>query len=963
MQKINKRFISIYVACIIMVLVIISCLPSTVLAAQTTTPKLTYRAHVQDYGWDSTFKSTGGENELKIRTPLRGSFVGTTGESKRMESLEINFVGPKGAKIIYRAHVQDYGWMNWVTADNKVTTNFAGTTGESRRVEAFQLVVEGLEDYDVKYRVHAQDYGWMDWVTAKTSIGAATLNVGDYAGTVGESKRMESFEIVMVPSAKAKAKAEKAKKEAEAKAKAEKAKQEAEAKAKAEKAKKEAEAKAKAEAEAKAKAKAEAEAKAKAEAEAKAKAEAEAKAKADEEARLSAEKLAKAQTESESTKSTKPHTEHVYTDWSIYLVSGCNKIEERTCTVCNRKETRTTQVHEIERRTDKDIKPTCTEKGQNFSVCKKCGQEFFNYVKELGHDYADEKTVIKAATCTEKGIEGFACKHEGCTEVKDSKEIPATGHKMKEEKIEATCTTEGKESKVCENCDYVEYSKTIEALGHSFTNYISDNNATCESDGTETAKCDRCDVTDTRNDENSKLKHNFECISEKVEATCEENGKEALEKCSICGKTQGGNIIKATGHNFVLMSASNNLVENNLQVVECTKCKCEIKYDSDKEEFSFGTGHVWNKETGRCSCGNCEHSDVWWKEWNSEDKSGAIWFVGFTCDMSRCDGFDNHVGQKVETVLEGRRGDIPTIKMTAPTAKPGYVFDGWYEVENDDHTENSGKKVTNEYTDEKEVTESAQISSDGKTIVVPSRDMDKGFEARYIDQSKKDEESQKSENSLDENETEGFKLFSVGSGMGFEEPGIFEESKLATSSSSNNQESINSTEEVSSEENDNCDCHIQVDHNKNEVTAFGEGHKWDADKKSCTCGNSKHNEVWWSAWNDEASNGSGAIWFVGFTCDTTKCAGFNGKETTIESRRGDIKKITMTAPKAKDGYVFDGWYQVRNTNHNDEENNNNKITGSSADKPDSAYVEGETITVPWQDMDKGFEARYKEIEK
>ena len=48
-------------------------------------------------------------------------------------------------------------------------------------------------------------------------------------------------------------------------------------------------------------------------------------------------------------------------------------------------------------------------------------------------------------------------------------------------------------------------SWVINALGHSFTKYVSDGNASYTQNGTETAKCDRCDVTDTREEEGSKL--------------------------------------------------------------------------------------------------------------------------------------------------------------------------------------------------------------------------------------------------------------------------------------------------------------------------------------------------------------------------------------------------------------------------------------------------------------------------
>ncbi len=61
--------------------------------------------------------------------------------------------------VQYSSHVQSYGWQDWV-ADG----NMSGTSGESKRLEAIQieLIGEMAEHYDVYYRVHAQSYGWMD---------------------------------------------------------------------------------------------------------------------------------------------------------------------------------------------------------------------------------------------------------------------------------------------------------------------------------------------------------------------------------------------------------------------------------------------------------------------------------------------------------------------------------------------------------------------------------------------------------------------------------------------------------------------------------------------------------------------------------------------------------------------------------------------------------------------------------
>ena len=86
--------------------------------------------------------------------------------------------------IRYRVHGQTYGWQNW-KADGEI----AGTTGQSKRIEAIQIELTGkyAKKYDIYYRVHSQTYGWLDW--AKN---------GEKAGSLGYSKRMEALEIVLV---------------------------------------------------------------------------------------------------------------------------------------------------------------------------------------------------------------------------------------------------------------------------------------------------------------------------------------------------------------------------------------------------------------------------------------------------------------------------------------------------------------------------------------------------------------------------------------------------------------------------------------------------------------------------------------------------------------------------------------------------------------------------------------------
>ena len=135
-------------------------------------------AHVQDYG-------NVGVNV----DPLTGILtIGTTGMGKRLESITIGFANNTSYEgtLMYRVHVQDIGWMDWVEAGSP-----AGTEGQAKRIEAIEIRLTGeLADYySVVYSVHIQDYGdAQGWV-----------HDGALAGTTGESKRIEELKIKIVP--------------------------------------------------------------------------------------------------------------------------------------------------------------------------------------------------------------------------------------------------------------------------------------------------------------------------------------------------------------------------------------------------------------------------------------------------------------------------------------------------------------------------------------------------------------------------------------------------------------------------------------------------------------------------------------------------------------------------------------------------------------------------------------------
>ena len=129
-----------------------------------------YRTHVQDVGWQPYVRN--------------GMTAGTSGQSKRLEGIQIKLNNIKGG-IEYRTHVQDYGWMDWVGNDA-----MSGTSGQSKRLEAIQIRLTGVaaDTYDIYYCVHAENTGWLDW--AKN---------GESAGTAGFGYRLEAIQIVLVP--------------------------------------------------------------------------------------------------------------------------------------------------------------------------------------------------------------------------------------------------------------------------------------------------------------------------------------------------------------------------------------------------------------------------------------------------------------------------------------------------------------------------------------------------------------------------------------------------------------------------------------------------------------------------------------------------------------------------------------------------------------------------------------------
>ncbi len=142
--------------------------------------RVMYQAHAQSYGWmDWT-----SEDE----------WAGTRGQGKRLEALHIKLVEESGnpgeperlvqGAITYRAHCQTYGWQEPV-ADGET----AGTLGKSKRLEAIEISLTGelAKEYDIYYQAHAAGFGDLGW--AKN---------GERAGSEGYGKSIEALRIRLV---------------------------------------------------------------------------------------------------------------------------------------------------------------------------------------------------------------------------------------------------------------------------------------------------------------------------------------------------------------------------------------------------------------------------------------------------------------------------------------------------------------------------------------------------------------------------------------------------------------------------------------------------------------------------------------------------------------------------------------------------------------------------------------------
>ncbi|MFI6996403.1 hypothetical protein [Nocardia sp. NPDC050175] len=129
-------------------------------------PLITYRVHVQDYGW--------------LGQSCDGYVAGTTGESRRIEKLEVH------ANIGYlclKGHIQDQGDDPSWSCQNGSTPAVTGTEGLGRRLEGVHIYI--LDSPPICAEAHVEGDGWQE----------ARCGTDLWVGTSGQGKRMEAIKI------------------------------------------------------------------------------------------------------------------------------------------------------------------------------------------------------------------------------------------------------------------------------------------------------------------------------------------------------------------------------------------------------------------------------------------------------------------------------------------------------------------------------------------------------------------------------------------------------------------------------------------------------------------------------------------------------------------------------------------------------------------------------------------------
>ena len=170
MKHLRKSLVIIALLIIAFVVIPLTFKKQAVTAQSDTTNYISYKGYVQRVGWQNSVQD--------------GSVAGTTGESKRLEAVQISLNDLDGI-VNYRTYVDGSGWQSWKT-DGQIS----GTTGDSRAITSIQITLSGNASnvYDIYYQLHKASVGWTGWHKNGAACGTSKLD-----------KRAEALIVLVVP--------------------------------------------------------------------------------------------------------------------------------------------------------------------------------------------------------------------------------------------------------------------------------------------------------------------------------------------------------------------------------------------------------------------------------------------------------------------------------------------------------------------------------------------------------------------------------------------------------------------------------------------------------------------------------------------------------------------------------------------------------------------------------------------
>ncbi|MDO5138152.1 MAG: BspA family leucine-rich repeat surface protein [Oscillospiraceae bacterium] len=280
------------------------------------------------------------------------------------------------------------------------------------------------------------------------------------------------------------------------------------------------------------------------------------------------------------------------------------------------------------------VAASCNEDGTTDQViCSVCGYviQAQQTVPSLGHDM----TLVSAvdATCEGNGIiSHYVCGRCGSLFLDESGEteleeddiyIPATGHVWSDSGTitkEATCTEEGTIIYVCINDNSHTKTEPVPALGHAPGETQQENviSPDCENQGSyeEAVYCTVCGQELSREEKISEaLGHDLQ-KTEKLEATCEEDGHLAYYTCQRCEKyfsdTMGEDeinisdtVIPATGHAWGEWTVTKEATEEE-EGLETRYCSNDTSHMETRIIPRLDHVHVPEKTSAKAA--TCEES-------------------------------------------------------------------------------------------------------------------------------------------------------------------------------------------------------------------------------------------------------------------------------------------------------------------------------------------------------------------